>query len=107
MGWIYAENVKFDFNNESKLKIPNMGWNEVVFKKESKFLKGIFDESRFYFVHSYCVHSTDKTARFSYADYGVRFNAAGQEDNMYGCQFHPEKGGEAGLSIIKSFVARH
>lgn len=99
--------LKFPFKASSQRPVPHMGWNKVSVSQAETAFETLCNGKYFYFVHSYCVHSTDKTARFAYADYGVRFNAAVQKDNMYGCQFHPEKSGKVGLNIIKYFVERH
>lgn len=88
-----------------ELKIPHMGWNGLNFPKESKknqLFKYINENDCVYFVHSYfascCFHDVIATA-----DYGIPITAAASKDNLYGCQFHPEKSGTVGLNILKAF----
>ena len=81
------------------LKIPHMGWNALKLEKESKLLK--YGEY-VYFVHSYfAIHCEPSLA--ATAEYGLPITAAVEQGNVFGCQFHPEKSGEAGLAILKRF----
>ena len=81
------------------LKIPHMGWNALKLEKESKLLK---DGEYVYFVHSYfAIHCEPSLA--ATAEYGLPITAAVEQGNVFGCQFHPEKSGEAGLAILKRF----
>lgn len=83
--------------------LPHMGWNTVTPHKESKIFQGIESES-FYFVHSYAV--TQSVGKIeSYTDYEGRFVAAIEDGAMTATQFHPEKSGDAGLHLIKNWVA--
>jgi glutamine amidotransferase len=83
------------------LKVPHIGWNALKFTGESKLFKYIKDGDFVYFVHSYyganCPFVTATT------DYTYPLTASVQKDNVYGCQFHPEKSGEVGLKILKAF----
>ena len=89
------------FNN--KLKVPQIGWNQVK-QKPSKLFLGIKDKSYFYFVHSYyCQASEEKIIRGS-TDYGINFTSVIEDKNIFGVQFHPEKSGENGLKLLKNFV---
>ena len=84
------------------LSIPHIGWNPLIFKKETPLFKYLNDGDCVYFVHSYyaanCTESVTATA-----EYGSELTASAEEGNVYGCQFHPEKSGKAGLSILKAF----
>ena len=85
------------------LKIPHIGWNSLKFTEEkSKIFKYISDGDFVYFVHSFyganCSESVIATT-----DYGAELTAAVGKNNVYGCQFHPEKSGEVGLKILKAF----
>lgn len=90
---------------EMGLKVPQIGWNDVAFKHESvPLLAGLEDKSFFYFVHSYYVCPEDAGAVIGETEYGVRYASIIGRDNIYGCQFHPEKSQNCGLQIIKNFI---
>ena len=85
-----------------ELKIPAMGWNALRFTKESPLFKYIRERDYVYFVHSYsavdCEEDTSATV-----EYGVDITASVERGNVFGCQFHPEKSGSVGLSILRAF----
>lgn len=84
-------------------KLPHIGWNSLTFQNDSPIFKGLEDGTYVYFVHSFCglaQHERYVTAR---TDYGSSVVAAVGRGNVYGCQFHPEKSGEAGLQILRNF----
>ncbi len=85
------------------LKIPHIGWNGLIMKKESPLMKYIQPGDCVYFVHSYYAADCD-AAVIATAEYGAELTAAVAEGNVLGCQFHPEKSGEVGLKILKAFV---
>jgi len=88
---------------EIDLKIPHMGWNSLTFAKTgSPVLKYTQEGDFVYFVHSYYAADCDD-ALAAWADYGVKIPAVVAKDNVFGCQFHPEKSGNIGLSILKAF----
>jgi len=99
LGILPADVKKFD---DSKVKVPHMGWNTVKFSKESKLFKDIKDESYFYFAHSYYLPKIDSSIALT--EYDVEFTAAIELNNFYGVQFHPEKSGEAGTQLLKNFI---
>lgn len=86
-----------------ELKIPHMGWNALNQTKPSPLMKDIRQGDCVYFVHSYhgvnCGEYTIATA-----EYGAELTAAVQKDNVFGCQFHPEKSGAVGLKILRAFA---
>jgi glutamine amidotransferase len=85
------------------LKIPHMGWNSLKFTdKENPIFKYINDGDFVYFVHSYYATECEDFVT-STADYGANITASVRRDNVYGCQFHPEKSGDVGLKILKAF----
>ena len=93
-------------NNE---KIPHVGWNTIFPKKENDWDNSIlrtFDkEDRLYFVHSYILEPESKENVFALTEYGGQtFCSVIKKENIYGCQFHPEKSGEVGLKLIKNFI---
>lgn len=89
------------FDRELSIKIPHMGWNNIVFKNNLLF-DGVAHETQFYFVHSYFIEY-NPTFDIAAVNYGNTFSAAIQKDNFYGVQFHPEKSGEAGERLLKNF----
>ena len=84
-------------------KIPHIGWNGLIFKKESALLKYVNEGDCVYFVHSYYAAECEG-AVIATAEYGPELTAAVANGNVFGCQFHPEKSGEVGLKILKAFV---
>ncbi|MFC1664292.1 imidazole glycerol phosphate synthase subunit HisH [Pseudomonadota bacterium] len=87
------------------LKVPHMGWNNVDQTQEHPLWRGIEDKSRFYFVHSYVVQSSDTSEIVGATNYGVTFTAAAARHNIFAVQFHPEKSQHAGLQLLSNFVA--
>ena len=85
------------------VKVPHMGWNTVEWIREHPYVRGIPGDTRFYFVHSYAPDVIDGTT-LGVAEHGRAFSAAIASENVFATQFHPEKSGEAGLSIYESFV---
>lgn len=88
---------------EKGLKIPHIGWNSLVFKKDSRLFKYIKNGDYVYFVHSYHGEECDEYTT-SVTEYGGTLTASVEKDNVFGCQFHPEKSGEVGLNILRAFV---
>lgn len=90
----------------SDLKIPHIGWNALIFpenKAKNEIFKYVNEGDCVYFVHSY--YATDcEDAVIANTEYGAPLTAAVASGNVYGCQFHPEKSGNVGLSIIKAFA---
>ena len=86
------------------LKIPHMGWNSIKISSWSRLLGRLQDDPYMYFVHSYYVRADDVSSVSAKADYGVIFDAAVEKGNIFGCQFHPEKSGRTGLSVLKCFA---
>lgn len=103
LGWIDAE-VRPLKPSDSTLKIPHMGWNELIFSMNHPFLKGIIPGSHVYFVHSYAVFLADAADCMAEVNYGGVINAAIGRENMIGVQFHPEKSQQVGLSLITNFL---
>ncbi len=87
------------------LKIPHMGWNSLSFSPESTLFKGIPDGSYVYFVHSYYLKAKDDADVTATTHYSTLIHASVEKDNVYACQFHPEKSGDIGLTILKNFAA--
>ncbi|MBO5726074.1 MAG: imidazole glycerol phosphate synthase subunit HisH [Clostridia bacterium] len=85
------------------LKIPHIGWNPLIFKKQSPIFANINDGDCVYFVHSFYAAECEK-AVIATSEYGAELTAAVQNKNVFGCQFHPEKSGKVGLAILKAFA---
>lgn len=92
------------FPQENGLKVPHMGWNRIGKRKESPFLEGIADGAFVYFVHSYYVAPEDESVIATTTEYGTRFVSSIATDNLFACQFHPEKSQEIGLRILANFA---
>ncbi len=88
----------------SGLKIPHMGWNEVMQARSHPLWEGIEDASRFYFVHSYFPAPRDAALTAATCTYGAPFTCAVARDNIFAVQFHPEKSQSAGLQLLSNFV---
>ncbi|MBQ1474615.1 MAG: imidazole glycerol phosphate synthase subunit HisH [Ruminococcus sp.] len=87
---------------DKELKIPHIGWNRLIVKEQSPLFKYLSDGDCVYFVHSY--YATDcEDAVTATAEYSAELTASVEKDNVYGCQFHPEKSGDVGLKILKAF----
>lgn len=86
------------------IKIPHMGWNSLEIKQGAKLFKEIPNQSYVYFVHSYYLKADDETVVAATTEYGVNIHASVEKDNVFACQFHPEKSGEVGLTILKNFA---
>jgi imidazole glycerol-phosphate synthase subunit HisH len=103
LGWIKADTKKFIFKEKS-LRIPHMGWNRISTCKSGPLLTGVKPDDLFFFVHSYHVECDIADDILSRTSYGLFFVSAFQHENIYGCQFHPEKSHDAGLVILKNFA---
>ena len=86
-----------------KLKVPQMGWNQLSFKRRPPTFEGIDDGSNVYFVHSYYVTPDDSSVIATTTDYGIEFCSSIWKDNVIATQFHPEKSQAIGLKILKNF----
>jgi glutamine amidotransferase len=84
------------------LKVPHIGWNEVAWTADHPFVEGLPDGTRFYFVHSYAPDRDGSTVGVT--EHGRRFAAVAARGNVFATQFHPEKSGDAGLTIYANLV---
>ena len=99
LGLLKGQVVGMSGRLPAELKIPHMGWNALELTKPAKLLE---NGSYVYFVHSfYAENCADSIAAIT--DYGIPITAAVEKDNIFGCQFHPEKSGNVGLAILKKF----
>jgi glutamine amidotransferase len=87
-----------------KLKVPQMGWNQLRFKSRPPVLEGVAEGSNVYFVHSYYVQPDHGEVIATTTDYGFEFCSSVWRDNIFAAQFHPEKSQDVGLRILKNFA---
>ena len=92
------------FPADKGLKIPHMGWNSIRIKNGSRLIGKLSGTPYMYFVHSYYVKANDEGIISAASDYGTTFDAAVEQNNLFGCQFHPEKSGNEGISILRRFA---
>jgi glutamine amidotransferase len=91
------------FPSDMGLKIPHIGWNSLEIKQKDTLFKGIPENAYVYFVHSYYLHAEDENDIATITNYGIDFHSAVGKNNVFATQFHPEKSGNTGLSILKAF----
>lgn len=87
------------------LKIPHIGWNSLQFPSEGTLFQGIDEEAYVYFVHSYYLKTEEEAIVKATTQYGVTMQVAVEKDQVYACQFHPEKSSAVGMQILKNFIA--
>lgn len=87
-----------------ELKIPHMGWNSLHLENNGRLFRGIEENAYVYFVHSYYLKAGDESIVKASTEYGVHIHASVEKDNVFACQFHPEKSSDVGLHILKNFV---
>lgn len=105
LGWLKMKVVKFDANKlDKQLKVPHMGWNYIAEKKRSKLFVDMPDNPRFYFVHSYHMHTDESKITLGSSNYGYDFVSAVEHENIYGVQFHPEKSHKYGKQLLSNFA---
>ena len=86
------------------LKIPHIGWNDLTFPNKGRLFRGIEEHSYVYFVHSFYLEAADSSIVTATTEYGTRIHASVEKDNIFACQFHPEKSSRIGLKILQNFV---
>ena len=88
------------------IKIPHIGWNSLEVSEGARLFRGLGENPYVYFVHSYYLKADDDSIVAATAEYGgTLIHASVQKDNVYACQFHPEKSGSVGMQILKNFAA--
>lgn len=86
------------------LKIPHIGWNDLTFPNKGRLFQGIEEHSYVYFVHSFYLEAADFSIVTATTEYGTQIHASVEKDNIFACQFHPEKSSRIGLKILQNFV---
>lgn len=86
-------------------KIPHIGWNSLELTNDGRLFKGIDEQSYVYFVHSYYLKAKEESIVKASTEYVTHIHASVEKDNVFACQFHPEKSGDVGLNILRNFAA--
>ncbi|MDE5908119.1 MAG: imidazole glycerol phosphate synthase subunit HisH [Lachnospiraceae bacterium] len=90
--------------DEGGIKVPHIGWNSLKFPNEGRLFQGISEDSYVYFVHSYYLKAEEAGIVTASTEYGTLIHASVEKDNVFACQFHPEKSSQVGLAILKNFI---
>lgn len=96
--------IRFSLSRSDHLKVPHMGWNGLKIKQNAPILNSIEDGAAVYFVHSYYVVPEDSRLVCTQTDYGIPFASSILKDNIFACQFHPEKSQAVGLRLLENFA---
>lgn len=86
------------------VKIPHIGWNSLHLENSGRLFQGIDEQAYVYFVHSFYLKAKEEECVKASTEYGVHIHASVEKDNVFACQFHPEKSSDVGLKILKNFV---
>lgn len=89
---------------EPGLKIPHIGWNSLKLQNNGRLFQGISQEAFVYFVHSYYLKAREESIVKAVTEYGVTIHASVEKENVFACQFHPEKSSSVGLKILENFA---
>lgn len=89
---------------ENGLKVPHIGWNNLKFPNQGRLFEGISEDSYVYFVHSYYLKAADESIVKATSEYGVKIHASVEKNNVFACQFHPEKSSDVGMQILRNFI---
>ncbi|WP_299687378.1 imidazole glycerol phosphate synthase subunit HisH [uncultured Tateyamaria sp.] len=103
LGWIDGDVVRIT-PQDPALKVPHMGWNDLVIETPHPVFEGVASGDHTYFVHSYQFHVTNPAERLAHVDYAGDVTAIVGRDTMLGMQFHPEKSQDVGLRMIRNFL---
>ena len=86
------------------LKIPHIGWNDLTFPNEGRLFRGVDEHAYVYFVHSYYLEAADPSIVTATTEYGTLIHASVEMNNIFACQFHPEKSSRIGMKILQNFI---
>lgn len=104
LGWFNAETVRFN-PPSAAVKVPHMGWSGVeLHNNSSPLFTDMYEDPRFYFVHSYHMRTDHTEEILAFSEYGYRFVSALEKENIIGIQFHPEKSHKFGMKILENFI---
>ena len=105
LGWIEGKALRFDQGKMAdNYKVPHMGWNELQVKKESRLFTDMYNNQRYYFVHSYHMACYQEADILAESNYSYNFVAAVEKENILGVQFHPEKSHKFGMKLYENFI---
>lgn len=93
------------FPEKAGYKIPHMGWNSLEVKRDARLFQGVEENPYVYFVHSFYLEAEEKSDVTATTEYITQVHASIEHENLFACQFHPEKSGETGLKMLKNFCA--
>lgn len=88
-------------------KVPQIGWNSLKYPNKGRLFDGIPEDSYVYFVHSYYLKAKEEGIVTATTEYNTLIHASVEKDNIFACQFHPEKSSETGLHILRNFIRLH
>ncbi|MDD3186505.1 MAG: imidazole glycerol phosphate synthase subunit HisH [Anaerostipes sp.] len=103
LGLLEGEIVKIP--KKDGLKIPHMGWNDLKVKEGARLFQGLEEHPYVYFVHSYYLKAKDESIVAATTEYSTNIHASVEKENVFACQFHPEKSSSVGLQILKNFIS--
>lgn len=103
LGWIDAR-IKRLRPSQAEFRVPHVGWDELVQVRESPLFAKVPGDALFYYTHSYCMETEDRSAVIGECDYGYRFVAAVEKENIFATLFHPEKSQIHGLTVLGNFL---
>ena len=105
LGWIKGRVVRVaDSSSGGHVRLPHMGWNDIVVSRASPLFHGLETDSRFYFLHSYYFAAQSEENVLASVDYGTRFTCAVRKEQVMGVQFHPEKSHRFGAKLLQNFA---
>lgn len=90
--------------SDGGLKVPHIGWNNLQFPNRGRLFENINENPYVYFVHSYYLQAADESIVTATADYSVQIHASVEKENLFACQFHPEKSSDVGMQILMNFI---
>ena len=102
LGWIPGQVIPFDI--DQSLRVPHMGWNEVICKQDSLLFQNFKRKLDFYFVHSYWFQCSEPEDVYAIANYGVEFTASVKKENIFATQFHPERSHHNGFHLLRNYI---
>lgn len=108
LGWIRGSTIAFDTSlMDQKLKVPHMGWGEIFHQNKSLLWDEMYEDPRFYFVHSYHLQLENQKECLCSVKYGYEFCAGIEKENILGVQFHPEKSHKYGMKVLENFAKKY